>query len=511
VSAASSDRVGVEGALLAPVDAPVSADPAAGLVVSLRLRGKRALIVGGGPVAAQRARVALGAGAVVHVVALDPGVEIVTRAQRGELTLEVAAWRPEHVDGAAIVLAAVDDSDVSEAVAAVARARGVPVNCADIPPLCDFYLPAVHQDGPVQIAVSTGGEGPALAARLRDWIAGALPAGMSRAVRRVGQLRRAVRAHDPGPEATARRMGFLKALSSRLSWEALAEVDVDAVLAAYPELPAEAAPAPAAPLQVAPALPEVPAHAVDPCPAGAVTLVGAGPGDPDLLTVGAARALAAADLVLADRLIPEAILALATGEVVIAAKPRGLADEGQAELDRAAVEGARRGLRVVRLKIGDPGLFGRLGEELATYAAAGIPARALPGVSAALAAPVLAGVVPTLRGVADQVWIGTGHGAGDDAASLPAWRPGTTWVWLMAVHRLDALVSGLRERGFPDDLPCAIVERASRPDQVVTRARLGSLTDAARRAGCRPPAVVVMGAAVEALAVSASGASGAAA
>ncbi len=507
-----SDRVVVEGASLAAVDAPISADPAAGLVVSLRLRGKRALIVGGGPVAAQRARVALGAGAIVHVVAVEPGVEIVTRAQRGELTLEVGAWRPEHVDGVAIVLAAVDEPGVSEAIAATARSRGVPVNCADIPPLCDFYLPAVHQDGPVQIAVSTGGEGPALAARLRDWIAGALPAGMSRAVRRVGSLRRAVRAYDPGPDATARRMGFLKALSSRLPWEELAELDIEAVMAAYPALPEQAEPAPVAPLVVAPPV-DVPAAVgdVDPCPAGAVTLVGAGPGDPDLLTVGASRALAAADLVLADRLIPEPILALATGQVVIAAKPRGLADEGQAELDRAAIEGARRGLRVVRLKIGDPGLFGRLGEELATYAAAGVPARALPGVSAALAAPVLAGVVPTLRGVADQVWIGTGHGAGDDAASLPAWRSGTTWVWLMAVHRLDALVSGLRERGFPDDLPCAIVERASRPDQVVTRARLGELTEAARRAGCRPPAVVVMGEAVAALAAAVAGAARAAA
>jgi uroporphyrin-III C-methyltransferase len=228
-------------------------------------------------------------------------------------------------------------------------------------------------------------------------------------------------------------------------------------------------------------------------PAGVVTLVGAGPGDPDLLTLGAARAIAEADLVLCDRLVPPAIRALARGEVRVANKEPGLADAVQHELDDAAIAAARAGFRVVRLKIGDPGVFGRLGEELDSYAAAEVPSRVVPGVSSALAGPALAGVPLTLRGVADQIVIGTGHAAGDADVDAPAWRPGTTWVFLMAVRRLDALASGCVAAGFPADLPAALIQDASTPAQRVVDSTLATLAVDARRHGVRAPAVLVLG------------------
>lgn len=532
-------------------------EPAGGLMVSLQLDGQRAVVIGGGPVAAQRARLLRAAGADVVVVAPKVNAELAARAARGELRWEAREVVEEDIAGA-IVMAAVDDRAVSAQIAAWARARRVLVNVADEPAWCDLYVPAVHRDGPVQIAVSTGGEGPGMAARARDLLAAALPAGLAEAVRRFGALRRAVRAHDPAPESSARRMDFLRPIGASWPLEALAALDVSTVLARYPEaLPAPipqevdvaggpdrdvSAAAGAAHLRAdtpgadhaqgdaPPALPawevnrgerigagephdprgpraavggrsSAPRDRVVPftpevAAQGLVQLVGAGPGDVRLLTLGAVEALRAADLVLSDRLVPSAVRALAGGEVRVAGKEAGLADMAQAELDRAAIEAARAGRRVVRLKIGDPGLFGRLGEELDAYAQAGVACEVIPGVSSALAAPALAGIPLTLRGVADRVVVGTGHAAGDGRERLPPYEPGVTWVFLMAAARLEALVGGLRAQGFPAELPACTVESASLPGERVTVSTLAGLPAAAR--GVKAPAVVVVGEVVRA-------------
>jgi uroporphyrin-III C-methyltransferase len=529
-------------------------EPAGGLMVSLQLDGQRAVVIGGGPVAAQRARLLRAAGADVVVVAPKVNAELAARAARGELRWEAREVVEDDITGA-IVMAAVDDRAVSAQIAAWARARRVLVNVADEPAWCDLYVPAVHRDGPVQIAVSTGGEGPGMAARARDLLAAALPAGLAEAVRRFGALRRAVRAHDPAPESSARRMDFLRPIGASWPLAALAALDVSAVLARYPEaLPAPisletdgvggpdaahregdaSAAAPAGtpdPRADAPTLSLAGARRADtsapdhargdaiaaPPPLevhrsalftpgvgapgmqaarGLVQLVGAGPGDVRLLTLGAVEALREADLVLSDRLVPSAVRALAGGEVRVAGKEAGLADTAQAELDRAAIEAARAGRRVVRLKIGDPGLFGRLGEELDAYTQAGVACEIIPGVSSALAAPALAGIPLTLRGVADRVVVGTGHAAGDGRERLPAYEPGVTWVFLMAAARLEALVGGLRAQGFPAELPACTVESASLPGERVTVSTLAGLPTAAR--GVKAPAVVVVGEVVRA-------------
>lgn len=473
---------------------PLAPDPSASLMVAWRIGGQPALVVGGGPVAAQRARVLRMAGAAVRVVAPEINAELAARLGRGEIEVERRAWRPDDLDGVAVVMVATDDPALSVQVALACRARRIPVNTADVPEWCDFYLPALHLDGPVQIAVSTGGEGPVLAARLRDLVARALPSGVSDAVRRFGAIRRAIRQADPDASSGPLRMRFLKDLGATWALPALAAADPAEIVQAYLGGAAPTAPVTTAP-EVKPVVTRVAATSTTP----PIRLVGAGPGDPDLLTVGALRALQEADLVLCDRLVPEPIRALVPGTLIVARKAAGEADESQADLDRAAIDAARAGQRVVRLKIGDPGIFGRLGEELATYAQAGLTAEVLPGVSSALAAPALAGVPLTLRGVADRVVLLTGHGAGDGRLEVLRWQAGTTTVVLMAAHRLDALAASLRDGGYPDDLPALIVQHASLPGERRAFATLRTLADVARAEGIGAPAIVVFGEVVRAV------------
>lgn len=194
-----------------------------------------------------------------------------------------------------------------------------------------------------------------------------------------------------------------------------------------------------------------------------IRLVSAGPGNPELLTLGASKALAEAELVVADRLIPRSILAMIRrgAEVRIARKIKGRADMAQAELQRWVLEGLMRGLNVVRLKGGDSFVYGRSTEEIEAYSAAGFDVEVLPGVTSALAAPMAAGIAVTSRGVADQFVLATGHGRSGSVPDLPAYRAGRTTVFLMSVGRLSALSERLvRELGYPSQLPVAIVENA---------------------------------------------------
>ncbi|MCC7383066.1 MAG: uroporphyrinogen-III C-methyltransferase [Deltaproteobacteria bacterium] len=227
---------------------------------------------------------------------------------------------------------------------------------------------------------------------------------------------------------------------------------------------------------------------------GRVSLVGAGPGDPELLTFAAHRALVEADLVVADRLIPPAILALVSGDLYVAPKQPGCADEAQEEIERRVIDAARSGLDVVRLKAGDPAIFGRTGEELAVFARAGLTTRVIPGISSVTAASAAAQIPLTLRGVADRVTVITGHGAAGRHAALPRFDPDVTLVLLMAVARAGEIATGLVTRGWPRTTPVAIIERASQPDERVTRTPLGSLGTAVVREQVRSPAVIVVGA-----------------
>lgn len=228
---------------------------------------------------------------------------------------------------------------------------------------------------------------------------------------------------------------------------------------------------------------------------GQVTLVGAGPGDPDLLTVAALRELQNPDaLVIADRLVSPAITSLVAGELRVARKLPGCADAAQEEIFAWCKAALISGRSVVRLKIGDPFVFGRGGEEILEFRdKLGVEPRVIPGVSSAFAAPTLGGVPVTHRGVADQVLMTTGYGKGGSIPSLPAYNQNTTAIFLMAVGRLEQLCARLAGNGYPRRCPVAVIERASCDDQRVVVGTLASISRLAAEHAIRAPATIVFG------------------
>jgi len=228
---------------------------------------------------------------------------------------------------------------------------------------------------------------------------------------------------------------------------------------------------------------------------GKILLVGSGPGHPDLLTTASLRALETADLILADKLVPSAVLALIPRRtpVFIAKKFPGNAEAAQEELLTRGLTALQRGETVVRLKQGDPYIYGRGGEEFSFFSAHGFDPIVLPGITSALSAPLFADIPATHRGVSDQVLICTGTGRKGAPPNPPEWVETRTTVFLMALHRLNALVEELAGKGWPRDTPVAVVERASCRDQRVVRSTLGVVGRAIEEVGSRPPGLLVVG------------------
>lgn len=241
--------------------------------------------------------------------------------------------------------------------------------------------------------------------------------------------------------------------------------------------------------------------AAAPLAAPSITLVGGGPGSPDLITLAGLSALRSADVVITDLIAAKELRALAPSGCVfhVAEKTPGNADSAQADVNAIGLAALNAGKRVVRLKVGDPFLYGRGGEECAFYAAHGFRARVVPGVSAALAAPICAGIPVTHRGAANQLIISTGQGRGGAFPDLPRWEPSRTLVLLMAVGRAGKLQSDLcSERGYPEDTPVCVIERGTQPDERITRTTLAGLAAAAQALSFESPAVIVVGAVVNA-------------
>ncbi|MEM1029152.1 MAG: uroporphyrinogen-III C-methyltransferase [Myxococcota bacterium] len=227
---------------------------------------------------------------------------------------------------------------------------------------------------------------------------------------------------------------------------------------------------------------------------GRISLIGAGPGDPDLLTVRAWRRLQNADVVIADRLVPPALLAVCPGEIRVARKPRGRAEAGQRELEAWTLTAARAGRDVVRLKTGDPFVFGRASEEVDAFTAAGFAVEVVPGLSSVTAAPVAAGIPLTMRGVADRFTVITGQGRDGRWVAPPPFCADETLVLLMGVGRAEVIADQLMAHAWPAETPVAIVERATHADERLTRTNLQNLGATVHRKEIRAPAVFIVGA-----------------
>lgn len=439
-------------------------DPAATPLypLALRLEGRRVLVVGGGAVATRRVPALLDAGAEVVVVSprLTPALTALVDA--GRLRWEPRTFTPSDVDGAWLVQVAIDDPVAAEEVSRAAEERRVFCVRADDRTRASAWTPAVTRHGPVTVAVLGGGN-PRRAVAVRDAIRDFLDARPD-----VADARPEAGAAPPETRPATRAES-----RPRERPESGAPVDgADAVARG----------------------------------GGWVALVGAGPGDPELITVKGRRLLGQADVVVADRLVPGLLLDELRPEVELidAAKiPYGPA-RAQEEINKILVDRARAGRAVVRLKGGDPYVFGRGGEEALACAAAGVPVIVVPGVTSAVAAPGAAGIPVTHRGVAHEFTVVSGHLPPGDPNSLVDWaalaRLRGTVVVLMGLKNLPAIVEVLVRHGRPATTPAAVVQEGTTGQQRVLRCALGELVARVRAAAIRPPAVVVVGEVADVLA-----------
>jgi uroporphyrin-III C-methyltransferase/precorrin-2 dehydrogenase/sirohydrochlorin ferrochelatase len=435
------------------------------LPIFLNLEERQCLLVGAGTIALDKIGSLLKTGLRLRVVAPQAKREVRELANDGKLEWVERAFEPPDLDGNYLVIAATDSPEVNAAVYRGAVERGILCNSVDDIPNCDFFFGSVVNRGELQIAISTAGESPAVAQRLRREIDAQLPEDLGPWLESLGALRRKVlEIHPRGEER--------KALLHQLAQRQVCDSDS----------------CPSRRLALAP-LAKPPAET-----GGKVWLVGAGPGDPDLLTVKALRLIQSAHLILHDDLVPRVILELGYGaEIVNVGKRCGVKSITQEEINALMVEHARNGRRVVCLKSGDPLIFGRAAEEMAALSREDVAFEVVPGITAAFAAAAAIPCSLTDRNSASNVTFSTGHHAQSHHESELPQREDATRVVYMPGRDVRLLATEWLAEGLPPDFPCAVVSRAAQPDQEVFHTTLAELGDAAPAAA---PSVLLAGWAV---------------
>ncbi|GAB3342998.1 siroheme synthase CysG [Marilutibacter aestuarii] len=437
------------------------------------LRDRRVLVVGGGAVARRKidALLASGARVVVGAPALEPSVA--TLVAEGRIEHIAGRFDPNWLNDAWLVVAATDNPIINRAVCTAAEARRVWANVVDDASLSSVQVPSRVERGPLQVAISSGGGAPMLARHLRERLERELDESLGDLAGLLDRERERIRQRFP--EIGARRR-FFDALLAGPVPSHLRRGDHGAAQAAFDA-----------------------ALATDASPArGSVALVGAGPGDPGLLTLRGLRVLNEADVILHDRLVSDEVLALARRDadrIEVGKQVGGDHDATQARIHALLVEHARAGKRVVRLKGGDPFVFGRGGEELDVLHAHGIDFEVVPGITAAVACAAYAGVPLTHREHAQSVRFVTALGRdGSDPVDWPALaRERQTLAFYMGVSGLAHLRDQLIAHGRAPGTPFALVENGTRADQRVVTGTLDTLPEAAARHAVKAPALLILG------------------
>ncbi|QHC35287.1 siroheme synthase CysG [Komagataeibacter xylinus] len=443
--------------------------------IALRLDGVRVLVVGGGMIAANKVRLLLAHRARVEVIAGRLDAEMQRWEDEGSIT-RIAPTADEAtlraaMPGCRLVYAATDDRDVNRAAASIARAMNIPVCAVDDPQPSTFITPAQIHRGLVRIAISTGGAAPVLARRLREQVESSIPEGTGALAVFMQQQREHVGTACPD---ISRRRQVWETFLDGAGAQAARNGDATRARAVLDDIIATTA------------------------TRGEVWLVGAGPGDPDLLTLRALHLMQNADCVLYDQLLSPALLdrVRRDAELVFVGKRRNNHTMPQEEINAELIRRAQAGQRVLRLKGGDPFVFGRGGEEIEALLESAIPFQVVPGITAANGCAAYAGIPLTHRDCAQACLFVTGHARADGTLHLP-WdsmaRPGQTVVIYMGVSALPALCAKLVEHGLPPQWPAAIVERGTRADQRVLTGTLGNLPTQAAQAGVTSPALIIVG------------------
>jgi len=438
------------------------------LPIFLNIKGQRCLVVGGGEVAHRKATLLLKAGARVLLVALEkiPAFDALTDVEH-----IAGRFQAQHLEGVALVIAATDDHAVNRQISELARTRHIPVNLVDDPKLSNFIMPSILDRSPLIVAFSTGGTSPVLARTLRARLESVIPQSYGHLAKFIARFRDSVKAR------------FTDTAQRRVFWEDVLEGGVAEKVLAGDEAGAEV-------------LLQQQLQGGNK-PQGEVYLVGAGPGDPDLLTFRALRLMQKADVVLYDNLVSKPIVEMTRrdAERIFVGKQRDNHTLPQEEINQLLVRLAQTGKRVLRLKGGDPFIFGRGGEEIETLAEHGIPFQVVPGITAASGVAAYAGIPLTHRDHAQSCVFITGH-LKDGTMDLD-WdalaRPRQTIVVYMGLHGLEMLCAKLIEHGLSGATPAAIVQQGTTQQQRVFTGTLATLPAIAASEKPKAPTLIIVG------------------
>jgi uroporphyrin-III C-methyltransferase/precorrin-2 dehydrogenase/sirohydrochlorin ferrochelatase len=441
--------------------------------VSYDVAGRAVLVVGNGEQALQKLRLLARTEARLTLFATSPSPGLLAFAGDHGVAHVAAEPDAERLQGAALLFVAMGDEAEDARIAAIGRTAGIPVNVVDRPHLSDFAVPAIVDRAPVSVAIATDGHAPVLAQKVRALIEALLPPGFGRLGELAERIRPAV--NDKLGEGAPRRRFWTRLFDGRAGEIALAGAVDRAEILARNAL--EAARGDTA--------------------EGKVFLVGAGPGAEDLLTLRAQRLLQTADVIVHDALVPEAVIAMGRrdAERISVGKRKGRHSVAQSEIDALLVALGAAGKRVVRLKAGDPLVFGRAGEEIAALRAAGIAYEVVPGITATLAAAADAAVPLTLRGVTQHLILATGHGA--DGEEPKGWEQlaasGATVAVYMGKSVADRIVHRLIGAGLAASTPVVAVENAGRENRRLFTGPLGELQTLAARDDLAGPVLILIG------------------
>lgn len=439
----------------------------------MKLRGRTSVVIGGGEVALRKVGMLLKADATVVVVSPELCPELEEWSAQGRVTHVVARFEPAQLDGAQLVIAATDDEEVNRSVSIAAQARNIPVNVVDAPELCTFVVPSVVDRSPIVIAVSSGGKAPVLARLVRARLETLIPASYGRLAQLAGDFREQVKAR------------FATSQQRRIFWENVFQGPVAERVFSGQEQAAR---------QELNAILE---GASDVTHRGEVYLVGGGPGDPDLLTFRALRLMQQCDVVVYDKLVSSAVMELVRrdAERLYVGKERDQHTLPQEEINQLLVRLAKEGKRVLRLKGGDPFIFGRGGEEIETLMENGVPFQVVPGITAACGVSSYAGIPLTHRDFAQSCIFTTGHlREGTVDLDWPALaRPRQTVVIYMGLGGLAEICRQLIAHGLPPEMPAAVVQQGTTPQQRVVVADLATLAAKVDAAGLKPPCLTIVG------------------
>ena len=448
------------------------------LPIFMNIQGRDCLVIGGGSIAARKAAMLHSAGAQILIVAPEVTDDLHRLIDAGQYQYRAREFQATDLKGQALVIAATDNETVNQQVSELAQAQALPVNVVDNPKLCSFIMPSMIDRSPLQVAISTGGASPVLARMLRTHLESNIPNAYGKLAALVEGYREQVKA------------AFNSVEQRRIFWEDILEGPVAELVFAGKEDEARQ--------RLEQALEKASRKTRA---EGEVYLVGAGPGDPDLLTFRALRLMQKADVVVYDRLVSQPIMDLVRRDAdkIYVGKERDKHAVQQEDINHCLVRLAQEGKRVLRLKGGDPFIFGRGGEEISTLMEQGVNFQVVPGITAAAGCAAYSGIPLTHRDYAQAVIFVTGH-LKDGTVNLN-WdmlaHEHQTVVFYMGLHGVHCICEKLIERGRAGSTPVALVEKGTTPDQKVYLGTLDTLPQLVKDNDVKPPTLIIVGEVVE--------------